>query len=57
MLHVSDQWFLAMILEHSGQIRVFVLGPGFSEISPLIIKRDIWKVEAELEYRLTLELK
>ena len=29
----------------------------FSAISPLIIKRDIWNVEAELGYRLTLELK
>lgn len=57
MLHMSDLWFLAMVLEHSGQISLFVLGPGFSELSPLIIKRDIWNVEAELGYRLTLELK
>ena len=57
MLHVSDLWFLAMDLEHSGQISLFGLGPGFSELSPLILKRDIWKVEAELGYQLTLELK
>lgn len=57
MLYVSDLWFLAMVLEHSGQISLFVLGPGFSELSPLIIKRDIWNVEAELGYRPTLELK
>ena len=56
-LQVRDLWFLAMVLEHLGQINLFVLGPGFSEISPLIIKRDIWNVEAELGYRFTLELK
>ena len=38
MLHVSDLWFLAMVLEHSGQISLFVLRPGFSEITPLMIK-------------------
>ena len=54
---MSDLWFLAMVLEHAGQIRLFVLGPGFSEISQLLIKRDIWNVEAELGYRFTLELK
>ena len=54
---MSDLWFLAMVLEHSGQISLFVLGQGFSAISPLITKRDIWNVEAELGYRLTLELK
>ena len=37
-MHVSNLWFLAMVLEHSGQIRLFVLGPGFSEISQLMIK-------------------
>ena len=57
MLHVSDLWFLAMVLEHSGQISLFVLRPGFSEITPLMIKQDIWNVEAELGYRPTLELK
>ena len=46
---MSDLWFLAMVLEHLGQISLFVLGPGFSEISPLTIKGDIWNVEAELD--------
>ena len=46
-----------MVLEQSGQISLFVLGPGFSEVFPLIIEQNIWNVEVELGYRLTLEVK
>ena len=38
---MSDLWFFAMVLEHLGKVCLFVVGPGFSAISPLIVKRDI----------------
>ena len=54
---MSDLWYLAIVLEHLGQVCLFEVGPGFSAISPLIIKRDNLNLEAELGYRLTLAVR